>query len=215
MKLVFATIAALSVSLAGAPVRAQDDAAPLDEPTIETTPLDAAGEADDAEERQEPLEPADLDELFEDLAAAQTEEDAAFIAEEIETFWREDGGPTAELLVARALEAAEEGESAVARELVTGALELEPEYAWGWAQSALISFADSDHVEAIASIQHALELEPRLYEALFGLGAVLEDMERWEGAYAAYEQALEIYPMHAEARERLEDIAPRAHGRDL
>lgn len=158
---------------------------------------------------------AGLDSLFDDLAAAATEEDAAFIADEIEILMRGEAGPTAELLVDRANEAAELGALDEARALLNGVLDLAPQYAHAWTQSAWIDLMSEDPVGAIEAVNQALTLEPRSYEALMALGVALESLERWEGAYAAYERALEIYPFLPDGQARAQSIEPRARGRDL
>jgi Tfp pilus assembly protein PilF len=191
--------ACLTAVLAASPALAQD---------ITVEDLDTVLEGEAAVE-------ARLDGLFAKLAAAETEEDAAFIAEEIEAIWADSHSPTAEVLIERAEEAMAAEEPALARSLVDGALELAPEFADGWTQSAMIAYADGDVARALEDVDRALRLEPRQYHAMLGLGIILEQLDQPAGAYEAYQRALEIYPLMPEAAARAREIEPRARGRDL
>lgn len=161
------------------------------------------------------VSPERFDDLFARLKDAKTPGEADFIAEEIEALWRASGSPTADLLVRRAETAAAIGEFDLARTLVDGALEIEPDYVEGWAESAMIANASDDVSRALTDIEKAVTLAPRHYESLLGLGLILERLERWEGAYEAYERALAIHPFLEEARQRMHEIEPKARGREL
>ncbi len=191
--------AAVLLAVLAAPAAAQDI-------TVEDldTALDGAAKAE-----------ARLDGLFVKLKAAETEDEAAFIAEEIEAIWADSHSPTAELLIERASEAMAAGEPVLARGLVDGALELAPEFADGWSQSAMIAVADGDVGRALEDVEKALRLEPRQYHAILGLGVILERLDQPAGAFEAYQRVLEIYPLLPEAAERAREIEPRARGRDL
>lgn len=155
------------------------------------------------------------DALFAELAAAGTDEEAAFVAEEIEALWRDSGSATVDLLTDRATDALDMGDTALARRLIDGALELDPEHAEAWSQSAMIAMADADMRTALEHIERAVSLEPRHYGARLGLGLILEHLGRDAGAYAAYESVLEVNPHLAAAREGAERTARAGHGRDL
>ena len=156
-----------------------------------------------------------MDRLFDSLATAETPADAAFVAEEIDAIWRASGGATAELLTERAEEAVTFDEVDLARTLVNGAIELDPGYMRAWSISAMTAYAADDLPRALEDIETALRLEPRHWESLLGLGLILERLERWEGAYAAYQQCLAIYPTHETAQERATALERRVRGREL
>ncbi len=129
--------------LAGAPAGAQDPKSPPDAdddrgfgpgPDLRTIdprvlkipdfdlPLDLEGGPEEAAAQEQPEEPPltreeRMDKLFAELAAAEDDAEAAFIAEEIEALWRDSGSPTVDLLTDRATDALDMGEPNLAREL--------------------------------------------------------------------------------------------------
>lgn len=165
--------------------------------------------------KAEDVAPVDIDRLLDNLASSVTEDEARFISDELLLLWRGQAGPTAELLLDRAELALEERRFDVARDLIDGVLHLHPDYAHGWAQSALVAYAEDDFAGALAAVDRALRLEPAHFEAHFALGLILEALERWEGAYEAYSRALEIHPLMSEALSRSRSVETRARGREL
>lgn len=156
-----------------------------------------------------------FDKLFVELSEAETDEDAAFIAEEIEALWRDSGSATVDLLTDRASDALDMGDAELARELISGAIELGPDHGEAWAVSALIAMAEDELGVALEHIERAVSLEPRHYLALTRLGLILERLEATQGAYDAYERALELNPRLPVAREGAERTERAARGREL
>ncbi len=182
---------------------------PADPPVLEA-------EAPEPEPPAPVLTPQErFDALFAELAAADTPTAAAFIAEEIEALWRASGDASADLLIDRALEAEMDGESDLARDLIDGALELAPDASRAWSESAMLAFGNDDLARALSDISRAAELEPRQYDTLVGLGLILEQLGQPEGAFRAYEQALEVYPLHPDAVVLIERVREDAVGSDL
>jgi tetratricopeptide (TPR) repeat protein len=196
-----------------------------DLPTIDPRILDIPGlaseeDAADAVEPEAPEEPPltraeRMDALFVELAAAANEEDARFIAEEIEALWRDSGSSTVDLLTDRATDALDMGEPALARELINGALELGPEHAEAWAESARIALFEDELGIALEHIERAVSLEPRHYYALTELGLILERLEAPQGAFEAFERALTLNPRLPDAVAGAERTEREARGREL
>lgn len=174
------------------------------------------GEGEEAAPEEPPMTREErMDKLFAELAAAPDEEEARFIAEEIEALWRDSGSPTVDLLTDRATDALDMGDPTLARELINGALELGPEHAEAWAESARIALADEELGIALEHIEKAVTLEPRHYYALTELGIILEALDSPTGAYEAYEKALELNPRLPDAVEGAERTERAAQGRAL
>lgn len=172
-------------------------------------------DSEDAEPEVELTRDERFDALFAELAAAATDEDAAFIAEEIEALWRDSGSATVDLLTDRATDALEDGDAALARQLINGALELAPEHAEAWSQSARIAAVDDDLRMALEHIERAVSLEVRHYDAFIVLGSILERLNADAGAHEAYQNALDLNPRLPRARDGAERTARAARGRDL
>jgi tetratricopeptide (TPR) repeat protein len=156
-----------------------------------------------------------MDGLFIELAAAANEEEARFIAEEIEALWRDSGSPTVDLLTDRATDALDMGDPVMARELINGALELGPEHAEAWAESARIALIEDELGIALEHIERAVSIEPRHYYALTELGLILERLEAAQGAYEAFQRALELNPRLPDAVAGAERTEREARGREL
>jgi len=180
---------------------------PLIEPGVEAEP--------EPEPEIELTRDERFDALFDELAASETDEDAAFIAEEIEALWRDSGSATVDLLTDRATDALEDGDVGLARELINGALELGVEHAEAWHQSALTAMAADDLRTALEHIERAVSLEARHYGALISLGLILEHLDADVGAHEAYQNALELNPQLPAARAGADRTALAARGRDL
>lgn len=157
-----------------------------------------------------------MDRLFSSLKEAPTEEDADFIAEEIEALWRAELDPTARLLIERAQAAALAGSAVMARQLADGAVALSGEDGvQALVRSAEIAVLSDDFARAVRDLEAAIIKDPRRYDAYMALAAVLERMEAWRGAYQAYGEVLALYPENGFAKQRHEDLGRQVSGRVL
>ncbi len=164
-------------------------------------PMAAAAPAQDA-----PAEPgADLDRLFEDLA--QPGADQARIADRISALWSRSGSASADLLLRRGREALEDGDYEAAIEHLTALTDHAPDFAEGWSARATAYYAAGRVGESLSDLGRALELEPRHFGALAGLGFVMEDLGFERDALSAYRASAALNPgieMVNDAIERLE-----------
>ena len=60
-----------------------------------------------------------------------------------------------------------------------------------------------------------LALDPRHYDAIFGLGTIFEQVGQPERAYDAYRLVLDIDPHHEEAQQLLKQIEGDVNGVEL
>jgi Flp pilus assembly protein TadD len=103
----------------------------------------------------------------------------------------------------------------MARELINGALELGPEHAEAWAESARIAMFEEELGIALEHIERAVSLEPRHYYALTELGLILERLDSPSGAYEAFNRALELNPRLPDAVNGADRVRRAAQGREL
>ena len=73
-------------------------------------------------------------------------------------------------------------------------INIAPEYAEGWNKRATLYWLMGELEKSIQDIERTLELEPRHFGALSGLGMIRKAQRRPADAIDAYKQALEIYP---------------------
>lgn len=75
-----------------------------------------------------------------------------------------------------------------------------PGFAEGWNKRATVHYLMKDFDASVRDIARTLELEPRHFGALSGLGLINMALERPEAALRAFEQVLMIHPNSAGAR---------------
>ncbi len=217
-------VAATAQEGEGEPYVGEPDAAP-DDPDVNMSDLldgFTLGEGADDEAESEPETPPNetpeerMDRLFVELAAAPDSAEAAFVAEEIEAVWRAQSDPTVRLLNRRALAAAGIGDATLARQLADGAIALsEEQSAEAYVRSAEIALVSDDIARVILDLEAAVRLDARRYDALLTLAGVFERLERFDGAMAAYDGVLALYPEHEFAKGRRETLAREVEGIDL
>lgn len=159
-------------------------------------------------------ETAALQPMYDRLAAAGPDE-AAAIVREIGLERLRSGSVAMDLLLKRGLDALERGEPAVAAEHLTALLDHAPDFAEGWHARAKAWFALDELGLAVADLEQALRLDPRHYEAMFGLGAILEQIGRFAAAQEAYALALKAHPHYVEAQEAVTRLEAKTQGQSL
>lgn len=156
-----------------------------------------------------------LDTLYERLAKAEAPAQAQTIAEAIRRRLNRSGSDTADLLVARANGAMMADDPALAIELLDRAIMLRPQWAEGWNNRAMVFFTLDDHTRAMADLVEVLRLEPRHYQAMMGLGAIMQNRGQLKAAYHLYQRAQAIYPLYDKSNEALKQLSPQVEGREL
>lgn len=139
-----------------------------------------------------------LDRLFTQLKSAKTEDGARTIANNIWREWFKSGNADVTPLMARYRYAQRAGLRKEALKTLNKVIQLDPGFAEGWNQRATLYFILGRNAESIADIQKVLELEPRHFGALAGLGLIHMREQNWKSAIASFERALEIHPFLGE-----------------
>lgn len=156
-----------------------------------------------------------LDELFDRLEGAADSRDAAQIEREIRMEWRKSGSPAMDLLHKRGRTALEREDFDAAIEHFGALIDHAPDYAEGWHGQAKAFFAQGRHGLALADLERVLTLDPRQYEAIFGLGVILEQLDRPGPAYDAFGLVLRLHPHHERAAEAIKRLDRGVNGVEL
>ncbi|MCP1334839.1 tetratricopeptide repeat protein [Futiania mangrovi] len=156
-----------------------------------------------------------LDSLFGRLQVAEDGPPVERLTREIWTVWTESGSPTLDLLMKRAQMAvnAKKFETAIA--ILDTVVEIDPDYAEGWNRRATVHFLAGDYARSALDIEKVLDLEPRHFGALSGLGQIMERIGRPEAALDAYRRALMVNPHMPQVRSRVDDLTPEVEGRGI
>ncbi|MBM3607962.1 MAG: tetratricopeptide repeat protein [Alphaproteobacteria bacterium] len=168
---------------------------------------------------QEAKKPQSREEMLEDLygrlSKAKDANEARGIAQAIERMWLVSGSSTTDLLMTRVQEAVQKKNHRLAIRLLDKIVEVQPGWSEGWNQRATIRFRENDLDGAIADIAKVLEIEPRHFRALSGLGFIMKHEGFNKQALQALRKALEINPQQERIRKEVETLTQEVEGRDI
>jgi len=141
----------------------------------------------------------DLDRLFIKLSRQSKPGAAGATAKRIWLHWTESGSDSINALMQWAGRAMNNKKFAAAQDLLNQVIVLVPDYAEGWNRRATLYYTMKQYGKSISDIEQVLQLEPRHFGALSGLGAILQQLEKHEQALATWYKVLEIYPANKPA----------------
>jgi tetratricopeptide (TPR) repeat protein len=168
----------------------------------------SAPSVQEEEDQAEAREAISLDQLFADLKKQANPQAADRIARQIWQMWNSSGSETVDLLMGWAAKAMREENHALAESVLNHVVTLAPDYAEGWNRRATLFYSVNDYTRSLSDIERTLQLEPRHFGALSGLGTILQKTEQKRAALQAWKRVLEVYPANRDAQKtfiRLED----------
>lgn len=137
------------------------------------------------------------------------------VEREIWDEWARSGSPSMDLLLKRGREAITAGAFETAIAHLTALTDHAPDFAEGYNARALAYFRAGLYGPAIADLARTLELNPRHFGALSGLGAILEETGQLEAARDAYLAARAIHPHDPDLERAVERLELLTSGRTL
>jgi tetratricopeptide (TPR) repeat protein len=200
-----ALLAALAMALAPLALAQQNPLPPAPEAPAETAvPAPPPAPRENDQQLAQDL----LDRLFGQLHAAKDEASAKMIEDAIWKLWSRSGSPTADVLIVQAVRAMEAGQRQTALRILDTIIDDQPTFAEAWNKRATLFYMMGDYDRSLADIAHVLELEPRHFGALTGLGTILNDRGKKAEALKAFRRALSIHPFLEGAKKALQQIEP-------
>ncbi|MCU0828270.1 MAG: tetratricopeptide repeat protein [Tabrizicola sp.] len=157
---------------------------------------------------------AKLDGLFDRLKTAEAGE-AGRIETEIWIEWSKSGSPALDLLLQRGRDALELGDTQAAIEHFTAIIDQDPSFAEGWNARATAFYQAGEFGPSLADIAQVLQLNPRHFGALSGLGSILEESGKPDRALKAYKAALAIHPHLEGVTEAVARLEAQELGQEL
>lgn len=156
-----------------------------------------------------------LDGLFAALKAAPNAQIAKQIEKRIEATLAVTESDTLNLLMVRAQTTIEAREFKTAMELLDSIIQINPRYTEAWARRATLHFVQKDIYRSLADLRVVLAQEPRHYQALAGLGVILQDIGEEKRALEAYRRAIEINPHLESIPDIVRRLRLKVEGRDI
>lgn len=135
-----------------------------------------------------------LDELFETLQKDGDSDSGLEITREIWNRWHHTDDEAAKTLLGNGVALMSVGALVEALGLFDRVVHLSPGFAEGWNKRATVLYLLDRNDESISDIKRTLELEPRHFGALSGLGLILLESGRYQAALTAFEKARDINP---------------------
>lgn len=153
-----------------------------------------------------------LDTLFALLQEDAAEHSVKIVESRIWSVWHESDSATVSLLLSRGTKAMHENRYDVALRAFDSIVELQPDFAEGWNKRATLYFLMGRYRDSLADVEKTLELEPRHFGALSGLGMIYTKLEQDENALEAYEQALAVNPHLQQAKSEVRRLRKKVLG---
>lgn len=156
-----------------------------------------------------------LDELFDLLKKAPDSATARGIEQLIWAIWMQSDNPEVTKLMNEGVAAMSAAEFKAALGAFGRVTAIAPDFAEGWNKLATVHYITGDYQASLDDIERTLELEPRHFGALSGLGLVQAGLDRDEQALDAFERALAIDPQMESARLNAEAIRRMIEGKSI
>ncbi len=145
-----------------------------------------------------------LDPLFDALRSSQDALELVEVEAAIWDIWYQSGDEQVDAMMREAAELVRQGNLAEAEAIYTRITERLPQFSEGWNRRATVRYYQRDYDGSLADIRVTLNLEPRHFGAIWGLGMILGLQRDFERAIIAFERLLEIKPNASDARPRIE-----------
>lgn len=169
--------------------------------------LAAPAEADQRDPR--------LPELFDQLKAAASAETAQPIEAEIWTIWAQSESDEVNLLMGLGINAMARADNRTALELFDKMIEVAPEFSEGWNKRATVLYLIGEYERSRTDVDKTLELEPRHFGALSGLGLIYLAEGEQEKALDAFRRALAVNPTMPGPQRWVEELKSSVEGQPI
>jgi tetratricopeptide (TPR) repeat protein len=156
-----------------------------------------------------------LDTLFVELKRERNEKAAERIAGRIWEEWTRSGSASIDLMMGWSKTAMDNKKFDVALDFLDQIVTMKPSYAEGWNRRATVHFAMQNYAKSMSDINHTLQIEPRHFGALSGMGQIMKNTGREELALQAWQRVLDIYPMMRSAQNEVATLSEELAGEGI
>lgn len=156
-----------------------------------------------------------LNSLFERLRTTKSEPEADEVQSEIWRIWLSGGNAKVDSRMAEGVRAMNRGQFQTALSAFNAIIAIAPDFAEGWNKRATVLYMMDRYDESAEAVHRTLQLEPRHFGALAGLGLILAEKGDERRALAAFEEALKVNPHMLEIRQRAQALRDKVRGKPI
>jgi len=156
-----------------------------------------------------------LPDLFTELAAAGTVEDAFRIERRIWDIWTRHDEAKIDALMSAGRRKMQPGAYDEALAIFDKIVAEAPDFAEGWNKRATLLYLIGDLEGSVRDIESTLALEPNHFGALAGLGLIYRAINKPEAALKAFEKVLEISPQSLSVHLHIKQLRAELRGKKL
>ncbi|GJL80994.1 MAG: hypothetical protein DHS20C01_06280 [marine bacterium B5-7] len=147
-----------------------------------------------------------LDVLFEQLHTIKDEKPGLDITAKIWSIWHETDDDVTENLLQNGIALMSTGLNDAALEMFDRVIEHAPTFAEGWNKRATVLYLMDRNEDSLYDIRRTLELEPRHFGALSGLGMIYLEAGQYQAALVAFKNAEKVNPFPPGIRENIKRL---------
>ena len=153
---------------------------------------------------------ARLEDLFEILSTTESDVQINEVTSSIWDIWYETNDPLIEADFYRGLESMRTGDLMMAVAFFTRVIDKNPNFAEGWNKRATVYYMLGKFDASMMDIHETLNLEPRHFGAMDGMGLIFIHLEQFDKAIEIYDQMLKIFPNNSSTKQKKEMLINRS-----
>jgi tetratricopeptide (TPR) repeat protein len=153
-----------------------------------------------------------LEGLFARLQTTSSRPEARAAQQQIWQIWIECDDSQADRLMQGGIQAMAARQHGLALEYFDRLVERAPDFAEGWNKRATVHYLMDDYEASVLDIERTLELEPRHFGALSGLGMIYDAIGKPAAALRSFEAAVAINPHLDGTRQRIDELRRQLRG---
>ena len=147
-----------------------------------------------------------LNNLFKKLNETENQKEISDLIKDIWNIWYEVDDPKVIEYFEKGIQAMRIRNYPLAIRFFNNLIEEDPNFAEAWNKRATVYFMMGDFDKSMQDIIKTLELEPRHFGALDGMGLIFIHQGQYQQAIDVYDKMLEIFPFSLKTMEKRENI---------
>ena len=147
-----------------------------------------------------------LNNLFKKLNETENQDEIRDLISDIWNIWYEVDDPKVIEYFEKGIQAMNLRNYPLAIRFFNNLIEEDPNFAEGWNKRATVHFMMGNFDQSMQDIIKTLELEPRHFGALDGMGLIFIHQGQFQQAIDVYEKMLEIFPFSVKTMDKKERI---------